>query len=520
MVLPRDAPFGGSMNHSPSRPFDPQSRPTPGTPAPDPRSSPVHTLDSAFVADQLARRVVPANEQRLVPEGDYVLYWMQAYHRLDDNWAFRHAVREADRLNKPLVVHQGLDPTYPHASDRIHHFALAGARETARRAAELGVHYQFVLRRRRADDRRVVDRLASRAAVLVTDLFPTAGVRGRTLRLAERVAVRTVEVESFCVVPAAVFEKEEYAARTLRPKLAKLLDRALEPAEDRGPRRAATPALARLVAELTEVAPLDLATADLAAECAACEIDHAVPIAPLVPGRAAALARLEAFAADGLRRYGDRRRDPTDDAGTSRLSPYLHFGQVGPGEVARAVREAGPRAQAEAFLDELCTWRELAFNFCLRNPDHFRLRALPDWARRTLAEHEDDPREVTYTLAQMEHAETGDELWNAAQRELLATGQIHNMMRQVWGKSVLLWTNTYQRALEVLLHLNDRWGLDGRDPNSYANILWCFGKFDRAFQERPVWGKLRPISLARARQKFDAKTYMARWQELDLFELR
>jgi deoxyribodipyrimidine photo-lyase len=469
----------------------------------------MHPLGSPYVRDQLSFRVMAANDKRLQPDGEFVLYWLQSTQRLEENWALRLATLEADRLNRPLIVHQGLDPTYEHASERFHSFAMEGARELARRAERSGYHYQFALRRRRADDRRVVDRLAARACLVVTDAFPTAGVAERTARFAARVRCRVVAVDSVGIVPAATFYREEYAARTIRPKLARILDHVLEPVEDRPPRKLPSPALLRSLA----IETLDLACCDIAAEVARCEVDHTVRRSPLPAGLAAARERLRVFVADGLPRYSARRREPSDPLGSSRLSPYLHFGQIAAAEVARAVRAAGPESEAVAFLDEMVTWRELALNFCTRNPRYASLEALPDWARRSLGKHEDDEREAEYTLPELEAGATHEPLWNAGQRELVATGCMHNSVRMLWGKTMLLWTRRYADALAHLLHLNNKYSLDGRDPNSFANILWCFGKFDRPFATRPVWGTIRPMAIARAREKFDVETYLARWGE-------
>ena len=465
-----------------------------------------HRLDSDFVRDQLALRTLAANGVRLQPEGDYVLYWMQATHRFEENWALRYAILEADRLSKPLLIHQGLDPTYEHANDRIHTVILENARALHRRAERLGLRYQFVLRRRRDDDRRVVDRLAARAALVVTDLFPTAGIAERTARFAQRAPCRVVMVESHCIVPSGSFVKEEYAARTIRPKIAKLLDFALEPVEDRAPRVAFPDALWRSL----EVERLDLDHCEVAAEVSACEIDHAVPPVPFASGLDGARARLAAFCADGLADYATRRNEPKDTDGSSRLSPYLHFGQISAAEVLRTVRDAGHAESARKFEDELVTWRELAYNFCLRNPNFGKLRGLPEWVHKTMEKHKDDPREAIYSLAQLERAETHDELWNAAQREIVRTGYMHNVTRMLWGKSVVTWTKRYKHALDHLILLNNKYGLDGRDPSSYGGIQWCFGKFDRPWFDKPVWGTIRPMSLARAREKFDAAAYIAR----------
>lgn len=436
-----------------------------------------------------------------------MLYWMQSTHRLEENWALRFAVREADRLNKPLIIHQGLDPTYPHANDRIHTAILQNARELAARADALGHAYHFVLRRRRDDDRRVVDRLAARAVQVVTDAFPTCGIAERTTRFAKRAPCRVVAIESHGIVPSGSFEREEYAARTIRPKLKALLSHALEPVEDRPARKRPTRSL---LASL-EIEPLSLARLNVAAAVAGCEIDHDVLPVEWPSGLNAARARLADFCADGLRRYSERRPDPNDPEGTSHLSPYLHFGQIASAEVARTVMASTSSARADAFLGEFLVWRELALNFCLRNPHHATIKGLPQWARTTLRAHATDPRTHTYSLRELEQARTHDDLWNAAQRELVTSGSMHNYMRMLWGKSVVLWTRRVMDALAWMIELNDKYALDGRDPNSYAGIQWCLGKFDRPFAERPVLGMVRPMSLERARQKFDAPRYIQRW---------
>ena len=468
-----------------------------------------HPLGSPYVRDQLSLRTTPLNEKRLQPEGDFVLYWMQSTQRFEDNWGLRLATLEADRIGKPLLVHQGLDPTYAYAADRFHTFVLEGARELAQRADALGLTYRFALRRRRHDDRRVLDRLASRAALVVTDLYPTGGVAERSQRFAARVNCRVLAVDSVGVIPSASFHREEYAARTIRPKIDRLLEHAVEPVDDRPPKRTITPSL---LASL-DVDWLDFTRCDIPAEVARCEIDHDVRAVASQGGLSPARARLDRFAADGLRNYAERRRHPSDDGGSSRLSPYLHYGMISPLEVVHAVRQHASGEQSEAFLNEMLTWRELSLNFCLHNPHHGSLAALPDWVHRSMRAHADDPRDVTYTLDALERAETHDSIWNAGQRELLESGQMHNVVRMLWGKSVITWTPTYEMALASLLHLNNKYALDGRDPNSFAGIQWCFGKFDRPFASRPVWGTIRPMSLERAHSKYDMGSYLARWGE-------
>ncbi len=468
----------------------------------------MHALTSQFVRDQLTLRTAPLNDIRLQPEGDFVLYWMQSTQRLNENWALRAATLEADRLGKPLLVYQGLNPHYEFANDRTHAMILGNAVELAQRAEALGHSYVFHLRRRTQDYNRVVDKLASRAVLVITDAFPTAGIDARSARVAERVPCRMLAVESHAVVPAATFQKEEYAARTIRPKIARLRDLSLEPVQDVPPRKRLS---ARALREL-DLDALDLTRVDVGAEIAQCEIDHAVDaIAATPPGLSAARERLHTFCDSALADYAERRNDPGDPDGSSRLSPYLHFGQIGAAEVARTVQERGAPEQVEKFFDELLTWRELSLNFCVRNPAFGTLDGLPNWVRENMARHAKDARDFVYDLATFEAAATHHPLWNAAQRELVATGSIHNVMRMYWGKYIVLWSATFEEALRIMITLNNKYSLDGRDPSSYGGIQWCLGKFDRPWQRRPVLGTIRYMSLDLAYKKFDARTYERRW---------
>ena len=469
----------------------------------------MHSLDSPFVHDQLALRAVTLNERRTQPDGEYVLYWMQTTQRFEENWALRQATLEADRLGKPLLIYQGLNPHYDHANDRIHAMIVGNAVELHARAAALGYTYLFHLRQQReGGDNRVVDRLAQRATLVVTDAFPTAGVNERSARVAARIPCRLTAVDSHGIAPAASFQKEEFAARTIRPKIAKLRDFVLEPVEDRPPRKSLP---ATLRASL-DVDALDLTSVNVPAAIAACEIDHGVSIvARTPPGLKAARARLEAFCDGALHAYSDRRSEPGDDAGSSRLSPYLHFGHISAAEVARTVRDRGTPAEVEKFFDELITWRELALNFCTRNPNFGTLDGLPNWVRENMARHESDPRAHLYDLAAFEAAATHHPLWNAAQRELVATGAIHNVMRMYWGKYIVLWSASYAEALRIMLLLNNKYALDGRDPSTYGGVQWCLGKFDRPWVRRPVLGTIRYLSIDLAYKKFDARTYEQRW---------
>jgi deoxyribodipyrimidine photo-lyase len=289
--------------------------------------------------------------------------------------------------------------------------------------------------------------------------------------------------------------------------------------EERPPRVALSAEARQRLDDARRVEALPLArwddtTADeaIARVIAACEIDHTVsPVRTFAPGARAAAARLADFVQHRLPEYTTRRNEAADDH-TSRLSPDLHYGHVSAAEVVRAaLASEAPCADVEAFTDQVLTWRELSYNWCVRTPRFDQLDALPDWIRRTMAAHADDPRPETYTLAELEAAETDDALWNAAQRQLVRAGVIHNYARMLWGKQVLRWAPDYESARAWLFHLNDRYALDGRDPNSVGGIMWCLGLWDRSWGNKPIWGGLRPMLTSRAGKKFDVGRYVRRW---------
>ena len=244
---------------------------------------------------------------------------------------------------------------------------------------------------------------------------------------------------------------------------------------------------------------------------ASCDVDHAVaPVRAIPGGERAARGRLERFLTHGLPRYAEERNDPNAGA-TSGLSPYLHFGNISPHEVLLRAREAGPAEQFAKFQDELLTWRELAFNFAHFNPRHRTVEAIPGWARAELTKGESDERPALYSADELEQARTGEPLWNAAQMAYVRDGWMPNALRMLWGKSVVQWTRTAGEALGILEHLNNKYALDGRDPSTYLNILWVFGKFDRPFYRRPIYGTVRYMSLKAAAKKFDVARVIAQY---------
>ncbi len=456
-------------------------------------------------ADPRLRRL---NDKPVAPRGDFVVYWMQAFRRADDNAALAFAVERANELGVPCLVYEALRPDYPHASDRLHRFVLEGARDTARRLAERGIAHTFFLPRTPGEARGVALKLASRARLLVSDDFPSFVVRTHNAKMAERAPCAFFVVDDCAVVPMALTARAEIGARTLRPKVTRALGAWLRPLVEPTP-AARPPGRIDL-----PFAPVDLATADgraLDALVRSCAIDHLVPPVDGTPGGSReAERRLAAFVRGPLATYDADHNDPSREAGSG-LSPYLHFGMVSARRVALEARAWGRGAGLEAFLEQLLVRRALSFNFARSCPDHAEWTALPAWARATLEKHADDGRYEEISLADLEAARSPDALWNAAMNELRARGVIQSYARMLWGKLPLLWMRRPEQAHAAMVHLNDKWALDGRDPNGYANVSWCFGLHDRPWPERAVFGTVRSMTSASARRKLDFEGYIERW---------
>ncbi len=455
-------------------------------------------------------RIRKLNSAGLRRPAEYVLYWSQMNRRVEANQALAYAAGLANQLDLPLLFYEGLTCSYPYANDRLHTFILEGVPETQRRLKRLGIGYIFYLRRRAADPNDVLYRLAKRAATVVTDDYPTFVAARHNQSVAGKLDVAFHAVDASCIVPMNRLEKREWAAYTIRPKIHRMLAEYLRPAD---------PVRVRRAFPADEESPWHTPVVEecVPALVASCEIDHSVaPSLAFRGGRAAAESRLEHFLEDGLRRYARENRQPSAHA-TSGLSPYLHFGMISALEVALAASEQARRHKwiAEEFLEQLIVRRELAFNFARHAEALDSLSILPEWARETLAHHARDRRQPLYTPEQFERAETHDPLWNATQKELLLRGVIHGYYRMYWGKKIIEWSASHQQALDSMIRLHDRYALDGRDPSTYANILWCFGLHDRPWAERPVFGTLRYMSLDGMRRKTDVDAYVREIEYLE-----
>jgi deoxyribodipyrimidine photo-lyase len=468
------------------------------------------------------------NDARIGRGGDYVLYWCQGYRRLDHNHALDYALACAGELEKPLVVYEGLRLDYPWSSRRLHRFILEGMAENAAAAAEQGLNYWPYVETPGQPAKGLLGRLAMRAALVVTDDYPGFIVPGQSAALARKVGVPVFAVDSNSMVPLSLLGATVTAAAHLRPRLHKAF------AEAWAHRAAARPQVDGAARKRVAASFDTWKRKDLTAFVDALPVDPTVPPVPSTPGgTSAGRVRLAAFRKGRLAGYAEKRNEPRPpEAGhASGLSPYLHFGHLSIEEVVAAVlrtagrwtpdelrldrrgrREgyfgAGP--DVDAFLDEALTWRDLGFHWHrARRADTESLdRALPRWALATLQAHARDRRAYLYTLEEWEAGATHDRLWNAAQRELVATGTIHSYLRMLWGKKVVEWSRTPEEAYRTLEHLNHKYALDGRDPNSYTGILWCFGLFDRPWApERPVLGSLRYLSSENAARKFRLGAY-------------
>ena len=478
-------------------------------------------------------RVRATDDAPVRPGAAYVLYWMTAHRRLDRNFALQRAVERARSLRRPLVVLEALRLGYRWASRRPHAFVAEGMADHRRRLEGSRVLYYPYLEREPGAGSGLLEALARGACVVVGDDHPGFFLPRMARAAAERLDVRLELVDANGLLPLRAAGRSFARAQDFRRFLHRELPRHLE----RFPREHPLagdplPPPPELPARVLQRWPP--ATAEELQDARA--LVRGLPVADR-PGPVAVRGGPEAggrslrhFLDDGLPRYAAEAREPAAGA-TSGLSPYLHFGHVSPHGVFAALAErqgwtpddlgepSGKRSgwwgmdeNAEAFLDQMVTWREMGFLAAAFEEDHDRRSSLPGWARTTLAEHAGDPRDPLYGPERFEAADTHDRVWNAAQRQLLEEGRIHNYMRMLWGKKILHWSESPERAFEVMVELNNRYGVDGRDPNSWSGILWVLGKYDRAWgPERPIFGKVRYMTSASAARKLDLEPYLDRW---------
>jgi deoxyribodipyrimidine photo-lyase len=432
--------------------------------------------------------------------GRYILYWMQASQRAGWNHALEYAVQKANGLNQPLVVFFGITNRFPEANERHYAFMLEGLRETQQALEQKGI--QMVIQPR-SPEKGVAD-MAGEASLVVTDRGYLRIQRQWREAVARKIDVPLVQVESDVIIPIEeTSDKEEFAAATIRPKILRKLGVYLIPVREDLPKR-----------DSLGMAFDSVSIDDLTKAIASLSIDRTVGrVDGLHGGTKEAERYLDDFIDHKLDHFAELRNDPNLDT-LSNMSPYLHFGQISPLPIALRISRAASPGK-EAYLEELIVRRELSMNYVFYNPQYDSFEGLPEWTRKTLLDHRKDVREYTYTLKDLEGEKTHDPYWNAAQKEMRVTGKMHGYMRMYWGKKILEWSRTHEEGFKNALSLNNKYELDGRDPNGFTGVAWCFGKHDRPWGERKIFGKVRYMNAAGLKRKFDIEGYV---RKVDLLQ--
>jgi deoxyribodipyrimidine photo-lyase len=480
-------------------------------------------------------RVTRCNDVPVHEKGDHVLYWMTAFRRTRWNFSLQKAVDWANRLAKPLIVFEALRVGYPWACDRFHRFVIDGMADNAESLNKFGVSYYPYLEPSPDADKGLLAALAGKACLVVTDDFPAFFLPRMLASASKKIRVYIEKVDSNGLLPMKAADRVFAAAKFFRVLLQKELPSHLSEMPEAAPlkglkHKAPVPSLKDILKRWPAASP-EMLRGD-PKPLSEFPVDHEVGVVDDRGGANEASKRMKGFLEKKLSVYEEYRNHPDEDA-TSRLSPYLHFGHLSVHEIFHTLaaeqewdldhlpkKAAGGRSgwwhmsePAEAFLDELVTWRELGFNMCRQRQDYDQYLSLPGWAQQTLKDHEGDQRRYAYGLEEFERAQTHDPLWNAAQGQLLQEGRIHNYLRMVWGKKILEWTSSPQEALDIMIELNNKYGLDGRDPNSYTGIMWVLGRYDRPWgPERPIFGKIRYMSSENTLRKVRAAEYMEKYR--------
>lgn len=432
-----------------------------------------------------------------VSSGDYILYWMQASQREECNHALEYAIHQANSLYKPLIVFFCILDAYPEASRDQYQFMLEGLQETQKRLAKR--HIPLVVQKGKAE-KTLIDN-ASDASLVVCDRGYLRFQRQWRQHLRKNIDCSCIEVETDVVVPVeTASNKEEYAAATIRSKIKRQLPNFLQPLSKNTFHQQKTIPLDSLDVSNTEDI-LDSLT-----------IPDQSNSSSFKGGFSAAKDILTQFIHNQLDDYENRRNDPSNQI-SSNMSPYLHFGQISPITIALAIIESHSPS-IDTYLEELIIRRELSMNYVWYNEKYDTFQGLPTWAQDTLNDHQSDHRDYDYSLEDLEKAQTHDPYWNAAQTEMMTTGKMHGYMRMYWGKKILEWTEQPQDAFQRALFLNNKYELDGRDPNGYTGVAWCFGKHDHPWKERAIFGKVRYMNDKGLQRKFDINAYVDQIQQL------
>lgn len=443
------------------------------------------------------------NRVRIIKEGTQgsgpVIYWMSREQRCSDNWALLYAQQIAIELKVPVVVIFCLVPQFLDATFRQYSFMLKGLQEVEQSLAKKNI--PFILLTGEPEQTIPKFILQSKSSTLITEFDPLRIKRDWKYRVGERIKIPVFEVDAHNIVPCWLASpKQEFGAYTLRPKLHQLLPEYLDEFPKLKPHP--YPWKSKLKQKISWNKVI-----------AALKVDRTIPeVIQFIPGEQAALTALTDFIKHKLIKYDENRNDPNLDA-QSNLSPYLHFGQLAPQRVAiEVIKSKHLKKDKDAFLEELIVRRELSDNFCYYNPNYDSVAGFPNWAKQTINEHRADTKAYLYSIDQFEFGQTHDPLWNTAQHEMVKTGKMHGYLRMYWAKKILEWTESPELAMQIAIYLNDKYSLDGWDPNGYTGIAWSIGGVhDQAWNERPIFGKIRYMSFNGCKSKFDVKQYIARF---------
>jgi len=482
-------------------------------------------------------RVSTCNNRPLNNEGDFVLYWMIANRRIDHNYSLQRAVEWSVQLKKPLVIFEALRINYPWASQRFHKFVIDGMKDNAvavETEGNKGVLYYPYLEPKHGDQVGLLESLAQKACVVITDDFPCFFIPAMIRLVSNQIPVRFEKVDSNGILPLNFTDRVFTTAFSFRAFLHNNLREHLGNFPNQNPLSGIDlPKFKELPKKITDKWPsaLPILRAKDDKFLKSLDIDHSVKESFIVGGAKAAKKALDCFFKSNLIQYKDLGNDPDENV-RSGLSPYLHFGHISSHNVFKqlvkheewnpshlSAKGGGKREgwwnmspSAEAFLDQLITWREIGYNMCSKRHDYDRFDSLPSWAKDTLKKHTSDKRTYVYTLDEFQSCKTHDPLWNAAQNQLNNEGRIHNYLRMLWGKKILEWCETPQQALKIMIELNNKFALDGRNPNSYSGIFWVLGRYDRPWgPERPIFGSIRFMSSANTQKKLNLNKYLEKY---------
>lgn len=467
-------------------------------------------------------------------DGEFVLYWMTAYRRMGWNFSLDRALEWARELHKPLLVLEAIRCGHEWAADRFHSFVLDGMRHHRDLLENSPIGYYPYVEPIDGEGKGLLKGLADRACLVVTDLFPCFFLPRMVVAAAKQIDVKMEQVDSIGLLPVTKANRTFQTAYSFRRFLQQeLVNHLLELPSTLPFQQVGIPPLLPLPDDITLRWPI--ASEEVLSGnprfLTRISIDHSVTSVETRGGSLEATSVLNRFIRDRLQSYQELRNNPDSDS-TSGLSPYLHWGHISVHEIFTALARHedwspdllaekahgrrhgwwGMSENAESFLDELVTWREIGFNLCREGTDYDQYESLPEWSRKTLEDHRRDPRKYVYCLEDLEGGRTHDKLWNAIQGELVTEGRIHNYLRMLWGKKILEWTSSPELALNTMIHLNNKYGLDGRDPNSYTGIFWVMGRYDRPWgPERPIFGKIRYMSSDSTIRKVSVEEYMLRY---------